>query len=585
MNVRQTLSIFFRHLAPERGRIAVHLPCVLANGAMASLPPFLAGVFVNQLIRHPQHAAFGATSAIEAVAIVGIVSTILHFTRGYLSTLICERVGCRFQCALYEHLQRLSADFYQINRVGELTTRLTHDVNDGIRPLYSQAAELLNGGAMLIVAAACLAYVSVPLFWIFSLLTFLSLAVSQWALPIIIRNFEEMQNVNGRLNAQITEAVSVHSLVRAFAREDEAQRRMQPLIEERSNHQIKAFRFLWRFMVFVWSFDIVSGPFLLLLLGALLYGRGITAGSLVSALLYWRMAGHYKFQVTEGITGVMSGLGSVRRAAAFFEETPLVADLPNAPALPPGLGSIEFDDVTFHYPHQRDEFVLGPISLSIPAGTRYALLGPSGGGKTTLVQLLGRIYDPGTGAIRIDGHDIRSVTQLSLRQRIGFMSQETQLFDGTLRDNLLFAAPQAAEAILQESMARAGLADFLASLPESLETVVGERGIRLSGGQRQRLALARLLLLDPEIVVLDEPTSALDAATEAEIWTSIEELLRGRTQIVITHRISTALRAEQLAVIHHGRLDGAGTAEELTRESALFRALCAAQKTAAEGGS
>jgi ATP-binding cassette subfamily B protein len=583
MTVRDTLSIFFRHLGPERRWIVVHLPCVLANGAMASVPPFLAGVFVNQLIRHPRQASFTAGEAVVTVLVVGAICTLLHFTRNYLSTLISERVGCRFQCALYEHLQRLSADFYQVNRVGEVTARLTHDVNNGIRPLYPQAVELLNGAAMLVAACTCLALVSVPLFWVFAVLTFLSLAVGQWAIPIIIRNFEELQNVNGRLNAQITEAVSVHSLVRAFAREEEARRRMQPLIDARAAQQLKALAFLWRFMVFVWSFDIVSGPFLLLLLGALLYGRGITAGSLVSALLYWRMAGNFKFQVTEGITGVMSGLGSVRRAAAFFEETPLVADRPYAPALPPGPGSIEFENVTFRYPHQRDEFVLGPISLSIPAGTRCALLGPSGGGKTTLVQLLGRIYDPAAGVIRIDGHDIRSVTQLSLRQRIGFMSQETQLFDGTLRDNLLFAAPQADEATMQEAMARAGLETFLAVLPESLETVVGERGIRLSGGQRQRLALARLLLLDPEIIVLDEPTSALDAATEAEIWASIEELLRGRTQIVITHRISTALRAEWLAVIHHGRLDASGTADDLRRKSELFRDLCATQHAEGAG--
>ncbi len=583
MTLGQTFSIYFRHLGPERRLIALHLPCVLVDGALGALPPFLAGIFVNQLVSHPEQPIFPTGITLVAVVGAGVIFTVLAFTTSYVRTMISERVGCRFQCELYEHLQRLSADFYQVNRVGEVTARLTHDVNRGIRPLYFQAVELLNGGTMLVVSAVCLAFASLPLFWVFFILTLLNFVVGLWAMPIVIRNFEKLQDNNGVLNAQITEAISVHSLVRSFAREEEAHRRMRPLIKSLADQEGVAMGFFLRFMIFVLGLDIVLGPFLILILGACFWDKGITAGSLVAALLYWRIGTNFKNRTIEGFTGVFSGIGAVRRAASFFEETPLVSDHTDASALPPGPGQIEFESVTFRYPHQREGFILGPISFSIPAGTRCAVLGPSGSGKTTLMQLLSRIYDPAEGEIRIDGHNIRSVTQLSLRQRIGFMTQETQLFDGTLRGNLLFANPQADEPEMLSVMTQAGLGVFLETLPEGLETIVGERGVRLSGGQRQRLALARLLLLDPEIVVLDEPTSALDAATEAEIWTSIEELLCGRTQIVITHRIATALRAEWLAVVHHGCLSASGTSEELFQTSALFRDLCAAQQVETGG--
>jgi ABC-type multidrug transport system fused ATPase/permease subunit len=566
-----------RFLRLDPGRTVLHGACILGAGVIGASPPLLVGLAIDHLFRPEAPASAWLWWAVPGLVIGSLLLAAFSYGSAYLGAVVSENAANRFQVELYRHLQRLSADFYQLNRVGEVASRLTQDVNCGIRPLYTHITALVSGVVMLVTAAVAIGWVSPVLLGVFMALFALDVLIGLRALPRIYRNFQQLQDDNGALNAQITEAVSVHGLVRAFARELEAEERMRPLIAKLARQQVKSERFLWKFLVFVWSFDLVLGPFLLLLVGAVLVQHGSTAGTLATAFLYWKAAAEFKWNLTNGATGLMTGLGAIDRAAAFFDETPLVSDAPGAPDLPPGPGEVRFENVVFHYPRQRDPYRLGPLDLTLPAGGRCALLGVSGSGKTTLAQLLSRIYDPASGRVLIDGHDLRSVTQSSLRRRVGFMTQDTQLFDGTLRDNLRFARPDGGDSEMEDALARAGLGEFLRDLPERLETLVGERGVRLSGGQRQRVALARLLLLSPEIIVLDEPTSALDASTEAALWKSIDELLRARTQLVITHRIATALHCDQIAVLAQGRLAGVGPARELHARCPEFRELCGAQ--------
>jgi ABC-type multidrug transport system fused ATPase/permease subunit len=436
---------------------------------------------------------------------------------------------------------------------------------------------------VLIAAAVVLAWYSWALLALFVGLSAVSLAVSAVVLPRIHRNFYRLQDANGRLSAQITEAVAAHALVRAAAREDWAEHRLQPLVDSLAKRQVRAERFLFRFLVFIWAFDVFLSPFVLLLVGAVLIAHGTSAGAVAAALLYWKVGLDFRWKLVSGMTGIMSGLGALRRAVLFFAETPLVADAVDAQPLPPGSGAIRFAGVCFAYPGARDGFALGPVDLDLPAGQRTALVGASGSGKSTLVQLLARVYDPDAGSIAIDGHDLRTVTQASLRRRIGCMTQDTLLFDASLEDNLRFARADADAAAMRQALEHAGLGDFASGLPEGLATRIGERGLRLSGGQRQRLAIARLLLADPEIVVLDEPTSALDAATETAVWEAIDAACAGRTQLIVTHRIATARHARQVVVLDHGRIVGTGTASAVHRACPLFRDLCAAQHVVLEG--
>ena len=566
----------FLHLTP--GRTALHALCIVGTAVLSSSLPAIVGWSIDNLFRPDSPPVSGwLWWAIPALLVGTALYAACSYGRDYLTIAVSEDSASRFQVDLYRHLQRLSADFYQLNRVGEVTARLTQDINRGIRPLYDHIVEMSSGLVMLVCAAATIAWMSPTLFGLFAALFALDLFIAIRTLPRIHKDSLQLQDDNGALNAQITEAVSVHGLVRAFARERDAEERMSPLITKLARQQVKGERFLWKFLVFLWSFDLILGPFLFLLVGAVLMKDGASAGAVATAFLYWKAAGKFKLQITGNATQLMSCLGSIARASAFFDETPFVADAPEAPELPFGPGVVRFENASFVYPHQRDHYRLGPVDLAIPAGQRCALLGVSGSGKTTLAQLLSRIYDPAEGRILIDGHDIRTVTQSSLRRRVGFMTQDTQLFDGTLRDNLRFARPEATDADMEAALARAGLAAFIADQPERLDTLVGERGVRLSGGQRQRLALARILLLSPEIIILDEPTSALDATTEAELWKSIDELLRGRTQLIITHRIATALHADQLAVLANGRLAGVGRARDLFATCPEFTELCRAQ--------
>lgn len=404
-----------RFLRLRPGRTALHILCIVGSGLLGASPPLLVGqvidlLWVEKVAPPPVWFVWGLCWLIAGVVLLGV----LAYGRYYLGTVISENAANRFQVELYRHLQRLSADFYQMNRVGEVTSRLTQDIHRGIRPLYVHLVDLGFGAVMLVTAAVAIAWVSPALFGVFAALFALDLVIGLRALPRIYRDFQQLQDDNGALNAQITEAVSVHGLVRAFAREREAEARMKPLIAKLARQQVKSERFLWKFLVFVWSFDLILGPFLILLVGAVLMRDGATPGTLATAFLYWKAAAQFKWSITSGATGLMSGLGALGRATAFFRETPLVADAPNAPELPPGPGELRFENVEFHYPNQRDHYQLGPVDLHIPAGRRCALLGVSGSGKTTLAQLLSRIYDPARGRVFVDGHDVRAVTQTSL---------------------------------------------------------------------------------------------------------------------------------------------------------------------------
>jgi ATP-binding cassette subfamily B protein len=585
MNSRRIARVYLDALGPTRFLIPLHLGVVFAGTLLASAPPLLLGLLVDRYSGGTTVRSLYGISIVALVVGAGLLAWLFEYVRSYLQSVVAERLSCSFQISLYAHLQRLSADFYQLGRVGEITARLTHDVNNGVRPMYHNMVEIISGLVMMGVALGYLWWHSLPMLGLFVVLSAITTGVSVWALPKVYANFRKLQNNNGALNGQITEAVSVHSLVRAFAGEQRARQRMRPLIDQLKEQQLIAESFLWRFMAWLWAFDFVLAPFAILLAGALLVANGsATAGSLVSGVLYWRMAVRYKMALNSGITAFMSGLGSLKRAVDFFDQTPLVADRADAVAFVCGVGTLCFTNVTFSYPQARDIFQLGPLDLRIGGGERCALLGVSGAGKSSLAQLISRVYDPQQGCITLDGTDIRQFKQRSLRSAIGFMTQDTQLFDASLRDNLLFADSAADDRRLYEVLEQAELGDFTATLEDGLDTRIGERGVRLSGGQRQRLAIARLLLLKPVIVILDEPTSALDAATENGIWKSIDHLFAGVTQLLITHRIASALHADNIVIIDQGRLIDQGDAAMLYGSCELFSRMCQAQQIVPQGG-
>jgi ABC-type multidrug transport system fused ATPase/permease subunit len=572
-----TLAVAYAaRFAPVRWLVALHLLSVVAGSALGIAPALFAGFVVARLT----DGGSAGSVAVLALAILGagLVHAAVGFVSGYLGAAIGETVAMRFQVDLYRHLQRLGADFYHQTHIGEIATRLTGDVARGISPVYGHVVDLLSGAAFLGAAMVALALLDARLLAAFAILVAANLVIFTLLLPRIERTYRELQDANGKLTAHLTEAIAAHSLIRAFAREERAAGDVEGRARDLAARQFSADRFLWRFMIMMWAFYVVLGPFGLLLAGSVFVAHGAAIGVVIAAFFCWRRASDEMWNLCGGATGIASAIGSMRRAFAFFDETPLVADPPGAPALTVTRGAIRFEGARFRYPTRSHEFELGPLDLELEPGGRTALVGTSGSGKTTVAQLLTRVYDPRAGRITIDGVDIASVQQESLRSSIGVVMQETLLFTGTIRDNLAFVRRDADDARMMAALAAAGLAETIARWSDGLGTVIGEGGFRLSGGQRQRLSLARVFLLDPPVVILDEATSALDAATEAALWRSFDALLVGRTALIITHRMPTALRADRVAVLERGRLVAAGKPRAVHAVSAEFRLLCAAQR-------
>jgi subfamily B ATP-binding cassette protein MsbA len=302
-----------------------------------------------------------------------------------------------------------------------------------------------------------------------------------------------------------------------------------------------------------------------------LSGR-LTGGALIAFLVYGINIGSSMGSFTNLYTQIQEAAGASRRIFELLDEQPEIADRPGASALPAVQGQFTFEDVSFTYPGSQ-QHALHDICLDVRPGEVLALVGPSGAGKSTLFNLIPRFYDPTAGCIRLDGQDLREVTLASLRSQIGLVPQETQLFSGTVRENLRYGKLDASDEELAAAALAANAEEFIRKMPDGYETRVGERGVKLSGGQRQRIAIARALLKDPRILLLDEATSSLDSESEGLVQEALEHLMQGRTTLIIAHRLSTVHRADRIAVLDNGHLVELGSHAELMERDGLYARL------------
>jgi len=524
------------------------------------------------------------------LAVVGLIAVALarglfQFLQGYLAERASQGVAYDLRNTLFEKIERLGFAYYDRVETGQLVTRLTSDVEQ-IRSFAGSGVVQLASAAVMLVGTTVLLLV---LDWRLALIALATVPAIFVLLLQFVRKigplFRGVQQTLGRLNTVLQEDLAGVRTIRTYGREDFETARYRVVNEDLLRRNLETVYTFSNNFPFIFLLANV-GTLLIVLFGGLqVIGGRLLVGELIAFNTY---LGFLLFPIlTIGfLAAQISRAGaSAQRVFEILDAPVEVQDAPDAVPLPPIRCRVEFDDVRFRYPGSEKE-ILGGVSLHVEPGQTAAILGTTGSGKSTLVNLIPRFYDVTGGAMRLDGHDVRDVTLSSLRAQIGIVLQETLLFSGTVRDNIAYGRPDATREEVEAAAAAAQADEFIRRLPRGYDTVVGERGVGLSGGQRQRIAIARALLVDPRLLILDDSTSAVDAETEAAIQESLDRLMRegDRTVFVIAQRISTVRDADVILVLDEGKIAARGTHEELLRDSELYNEILGSQLTTEKAG-
>ncbi len=511
-----------------------------------------------------------------------VVLAVSTYARFFLVSWIGERLVADLRRVVYGHVVRLSPGFFETTRTAEVASRLTADTAV-LQTVIGSSVSIFLRNALMLVGGLALLVVTSP-----RLTGLVILVVPMVIVPIILfgrrvrRLSRDSQDRIADVGAQVEESLFAIRTVQAFGHETLERNRMRDAAE--SAFATAKRRIATRAFLIATVIVLVFGA-----VGAILYagGRDVLAGRIsggeLSAFVFYSV-------LVAGATGALSEvLGEIQRAAGATERLLELLNTPPqiaAPAHPqplptPARGAIAFDRVVFHYPSRPDQPALNGLDLTVEPGTRIALVGPSGAGKTTVFQLLLRFYDPQSGGIRIDGVDLRQADPADIRSRIGLVPQDPVLFTASAGENIRYGRPDASADEVRAAADAANALGFIDALPAGLDTPLGEKGVRLSGGQRQRIAIARAVLRDPAVLLLDEATSALDAESEQAVQSALEALMRNRTTLVIAHRLATVQHVDRIVVMDRGTVVGVGAHEDLVRQDGLYARLAALQFNAA----
>jgi ABC-type multidrug transport system fused ATPase/permease subunit len=572
--VREILSEYGKHLKGIRWLFVPVVAGMFIDASLQSGVVAYLRMVIDQLVADP---AVFMREHLRTYALIGVAGGLVFlpcaFAGHFCSALLASRLVVRFRTTLYSHLQKLSLGFFHQTQVGEVSTRLIGDIDTGVHGLVGYVISVSWALTMVLVSLGSMLFLSWRLTLIFLAITFVYTILSRTFLPRIRAISREVRDQSGEFNAQLTEDVSAIALVKAFARERWFFERFRASQDRLYGSQVRAAALGALYTDVIQTVALFLAPVAILGVGAMMVGDGLSVGTLVAFWTYWTVIRAPVNTLFNSMSTLFNGFAAMDRVLEFLEQQPMPHDPPRAPSLIVKGGLIEFRQVTFGYPAAAERTVLHDIALTVPAHSTLGIVGPSGAGKSTLIQLLLRFYDPGRGAILIDGQDLKQVTQDSLRSQVGVVLQDTILLSGSIRENLLLGREKAREAELWSALERAGAAVFVRDLPGELDAELGERGVNLSGGQRQRLAIARTFLKDPPIVVFDEATSSLDSATEAMIQESMSRLFQGRTALIIAHRLSTVVHCDRILLLDRGRVAGLAPHAELLRTNPLYENL------------
>lgn len=572
---------------PYRRDIAVFLVTVVLSAAFAAATPLILKVVIDDGVVEGSRSVvlWGAL----AVAVLAVVDAAASLVGRWFSSRIGEGLIYDLRTRVFDHVQRQPVAFFTRTQTGSLVSRLNSDVIGAQQAFTSTLSAVVSNVVTLVLALTAMLILSWQITVVVLVLVPLFLLPARWVGRRLAAISREGMQLNATMSQSMTERFNVAGalLVKIFGRYDEETRSFgADAARVRDIGIVQA----------LYSRYFFTGLTLLASLAtALVYGLGgvlaiegsLEVGTLVAlAALLTRLYGPLT-ALSNVQVDVMTALVSFERVFEVLDLEPLVRDRPGAVALPAGAASVEFADVWFRYPSAQDvslaslevvatpevgpgEEVLRGVSFRADPGQVIALVGPSGAGKTTITALVARLYDVAAGVVRVGGHDVREVTLDSLHAAIGVVTQDAHLFHDTIRANLRYARPGAGESEMIEALQAAQIWDLVRSLPQGLDTVVGDRGYRLSGGEKQRLAIARLLLKAPPIVVLDEATAHLDSESEVAVQRALDSALAGRTALVVAHRLSTVRGADLILVVDGGRVVERGTHDELIAAGGLY---------------
>ena len=577
---KELIARVFSYLKPYWRQLALVLVCIVISSVASLFPSILTGNIIDVLTGKDMGGWFGAgLSALIKLIVISLalhlVSNLINVGETYLNNWIAQHISYDMRNQMYRHLQKMSQRFFTTANQGDIITRMTSDVSGVESVVTNTFTSILSNTITLIVAVIAmfqknwlLALIGMAVVPLFTLPTRIA-GKRRWKLA------GEAQACNDEINGILNETLSVSGqlLVKLFGREkaeygryEEANGRMIRLnIREKMAGR-------WFFMLL--STLTTIGPMLLYLVGGILimkYRSDLSVGDItVLVALLGRMYGPVNSLLNIQVDWIRS-MAMFTRIFEYYDMKPEIDDSPDAKELKNAKGEVVFDHVNFTYDGER--MILKDINFSLKSGDCVAIVGPSGSGKSTIVNLIPRLWDATSGTITFDGTNVKDLTLHSLRDEVGVVTQETYLFNGTVRENLLYAKPEATEAEMIDACQKANIWDFISKQPDGLDTMVGNRGLKLSGGEKQRISIARALLKDPALLIFDEATSALDSISEAAIQAAINPLIEERTSILIAHRLSTILAADEILVVRDGEIVERGTHKDLVHAGGTYQEL------------
>ncbi|MBK8795536.1 MAG: ABC transporter ATP-binding protein [Anaerolineales bacterium] len=563
---------FAAYYKPYRILFFLDFGCALIVGLLELAFPLAVNQFVDKLL--PSEDWTLILLATAALLAVYVLNTALQYVVTYWGHMLGINIETDMRRKVFEHIEKLSFRFFDNTKTGHLIARITTDLQDIGEIAHHGPEDIFVAIMTLVGAFVLMGWIN----WELTVLTFLVIPIIIWVAMYfsgkMTRTYRRLFSDVAQFNARIEDAVGGIRVVKAFANEEYEKRlfavdNMNYRATKLTAYKLMAISMSLSYMLmrFVSLFVMICGTWFVI-------NGELTYGEFVAFLLLTNVFFRPIEKINAVIESYPKGIAGFKRYMEILQTEPDIQDAPDAIEVATLTGNIRYHNVAFGYDQHRK--VIRNINLTISPGETVAFVGPSGAGKTTLCNLLPRFYDVDAGSVTIDGIDVRTLTQRSLRQQIGIVQQDVFLFAGTIGENIAYGKLDASQEEIWTAARRAQLEEFIRSLPEGMETLIGERGVKLSGGQKQRVSIARMFLKNPPILILDEATSALDTETEMAIQRALEELAKGRTTLVIAHRLSTAARADRIIVLDGDRITEMGAHTELLtrngRYSMLWRA-------------